>query len=385
LAKNEQPRTAPKEHPPPERALPSFDRIYFDTEPLVAAGWPHPSVLLENVASLAKGLNISVHVAEVAYSELEARCLRNYEAMLKDAAAKTSELRSRLKLLGGDPAQIPLVPDVQVEMKHRYLATVEALKQTFLVTPTPQLQTPDLLKMAIAYELAFEEGDKGFRDTVIFLSAAEEVKNSPKPITALFVSRDKVFREKKELLESWAKSKGASVVLCETLEEVEQSLEQRQQAGIRAQIEANRQALEGTLRRHLGDIQDWLEHNVESFKWEETVPVYLGTAPPFTIGSAKVWDLISATPLYGQHPTDGARVRFSFDVNARLLGFAVVQISAALMQRGGLSSFPLRPMLESFDRVLEIEAEATVNEGEYTDFQFLTAKIKQPSMPPMPR
>jgi hypothetical protein len=399
LAKNKQPRTARQEQPPPERALPPFDRIYFDTEPLVAAGWPDLSVPLQNVANLAKGLNISLHVPEVAYLELEARCLRNYEAMFKTAVAKTSELRSRLKVLGGDPSQIRVVPDVQVEMRNRYLATAEVLKQTFLASPTPALQTHDLLKMAIKYELAFEEDDKGFRDTMIFLSVVEEVRGSPKPIAAVLVSKDSVFRNKKEPLESWAKSKGASVVFCAALEEIERALEHRQTEQIQAQIEADRRALEVALSQHSADIQDWLDQNVEAFKWQEIFPTYPGTVPPFTVTNAKFLRLISVTPQYNPKRTEGERVRLSFDIEARLFAFSVVEFDpamrilaeprafhslAAILQAGQFPAFRYRPITQSFERVLEIEAEATVMNGKYTDFKFLTARIKHPSLPPVP-
>lgn len=338
-------------------------------------------MLLENVASLAKGLNISLHVAEVAYSELEARCLRNYEAMLKDAAAKTSELRTRLKLLGGDPAQIPLVPDVQEEMKNRYLATVEALKQTFLVTPTPQLQTPDLLKMAIACELAFEEGDKGFRDTVIFLSAAEEVKNSPKPITALFVSRDKVFREKKEFLESWASSHGASISLCETLKEIERALEHRQTSRIQEQIESDREALVAALDQHLSDVQIWLDQNVEFWNWQIV---------PFKIYRAQVLRLLSATPQYGSNRSEGADVKLSLTVEVTLLGSyletvpppSVLKVTQpartaeTLWATGQDFTIPtLRRVVGKYVAVIEIDAEAIFEDGNYSAFKFLSARV----------
>jgi hypothetical protein len=237
--------------------------------------------------------------------------------------------------------------------------------------------------MAIAYELAFEENDKGFRDTVIFLAAVDEIKRSPAPITALLVSHDGVFRKRKEQLESWAKGAGASVVVCATLEEIEAALEHRQTAQIQAQIEQDRKALETALNQRLGDIQDWLEQNVESFKWQETLPFFPGMAP-FRIGSVKVGRLISATPQYDPHRNNDERVRFSFDIEARLLGFAVVQIDPGAWQPGGLSAFPYRPSLQPFNRVLEIDAEATIKGHEHTDFRFLTARIKQPPMPPMP-
>ena len=354
---------------------------------------------LGNIASLAGGLNISLHVPEVVYLELEARCLSKYDDVFRTAKSKTSELRSRLETLGGDPAQIAEVTDVRTEMRKRYLATVEDLKQTFLPSPTARLQIDDLLKKAVAHELAFEDGDKGFRDTVIFLSAIDEVKTSPKLITALFVSNDPVFSKKKDHLESWAKSVGASMVLCNTLEEIEYALTQRQAKSVRVRIEADHGALVAALDQHLSDVQSWLDQNVESWNWQIV---------PFKIYKAEVLRLLSATPQYSSNRPEGANVKLSFTVEATLLGsyvetaptlleltpparrtssrstsataaygtsaYGTSSYGAGSAQRSYPQPTPLRRQMGRFPAVVEVDAEAILEGGSYSNFRFLAAR-----------
>lgn len=404
--KNKQPRTGTQEQPNPERSLPAFDRIYFDAEPLIAEGWPKLSVPLENVASLAKILGITLHLPEVAYLELESVYLAAREAEYNEIVSKIAQLRNRLVGLGGDPVLVLPITDVRAELRDRYLTTVEGLKQVFHPSPVPPLSVQQLLKMANGYEVAFEKGDKGFKDTVIFLSVLEDAKRSPEGSNAVFLSRDGVFRNKREELEKRAKSDGASVVLCATIEEIQDALEHRQTTKIQEKIEEDRKSLETTLSRHLSDIQEWLDANIESFNWQETVGSTYPLPLKFTVSSAKVWRLISVTPQYNPDRVDDGRVRLSFDIAARLLAAtevadpamrvlaaprvqpppsaSVVPLTHRKVRFSSVASAAL-PTLASSERVIEIEAEATLRNGEYSDFDFRSARIKPELMPPMPR
>lgn len=392
MAKNKPARNVPDDRQPSGSALPLFDRIYFDTEPLYAAGWPHLSVLLQNVASLANGLNISLHLPAAVYLELQARRLADYDAEFKAAQSRTSMLRARLKELGGDASQIPELPDVRTEMRNCYLASVESLKDTFLQTPTPALQFQDLLSNALGYELAFEQGDKGFKDTVIFLSAMEEVRGSSRPTTAVFVSQDGVFRKKKEHLEAWASSVGASLSLCENLEDIERALEHRQTTQIQEQIESERQALESALDQRLADVQHWLDRNVEFWNWQIV---------PFKIYKTEVLRLLSATSQHGSSRPEVVSVKVSFKVEATLLGSYLetlltpsmpVSLSPSARSTSSMStysgrssqfeSYPkptatLRRQMGRFSAMVEIDAEAILEAGGYSTFTFLAARIDQ--------
>lgn len=384
-------RTEPQGQPP-NRILPAFDRIYFDTEPLLAAGWPRLSVPLENVASLARDLNVSLHVPDVAYLELEARYLAARDAEYNEVVARISQLRSRLKELGGDPSQIPALPDVRAEMRKRYLAVVESRKQVFAPTPTPPLDIQNLLKMAVAHELAFEDDDKGFKDTVIFLSVIEEIKRSPKQMTSAIVSRDHVFRERGDELQAWAKSAGVSITLCETVDQIERALELRLPARDQTQLQTRVLALFEALDQRRAEVQDWLDRNVESWNWQIT---------PFKIYRAEVLRLMSVTLQHGSSRSDAVRVKLSFNVEARLRGSYLQTVpvhistapkvpaphfgSASSATLDDLSDYlystpipRLEPVMGSYVAVIEIDAEAIFGHGTYSDFKFLTARWSVP-------
>jgi len=390
----------------PGQVLPSFDRIYFDTEPLVAAGWPHLSVVLENVALLAKALNISLHVPELVYRELEARCFSDYDTEFDAATKRITALRNRLKSLGGQPLQVPQIPDLRTEMRKLYLATLEQRKQTFRPSPTPAMQTENLLEMAIAYELAFEQGDKGFKDTMIFLSVVEEVKSSPNA-TAIFVSNDGVFGRKKDELEARAKAQGAMIALCETLDKVQDALKQWQTTQKQNQIESNRQGLETALNRHFAEIQSWLDQKVESFNWQVWPLFSMG---PLLVYRAEIQRLASVTPQYSAHRLSGERVKLTFDLEALLRASNITSAmrgsmdpqvilesstitGAPHLRRYGspidLSVGSAVPIMQISQGLIEIEAEGTFDNGTYRNFKFLAARLKRemprqmpPQMPP---
>lgn len=68
---------------------PSFDRIYLDSEPMIAAGWPRISTELLNVLRFANVLGIGVFLPEATREELEAHWLRQAVELLGKIGARS--------------------------------------------------------------------------------------------------------------------------------------------------------------------------------------------------------------------------------------------------------------------------------------------------------
>jgi hypothetical protein len=399
--------------PEPNRLLHRpFRRIYFDTNVLLENGWPSLSSRLANVVSFSKGLGVTLHVPDVVYAELAACRRRDYTSEQQQAASKVRNLRARLSELNVDPSAVQEVPDVLTAALNGYRDIVEGLKQEFIACGLPTINMADLVSKAAGYELAFEENDKGFKDTLIFLSVVEDLKHASPAVSAVIVSKDGIFRQRREDLEVWALAEGASV-LCSTFDEVQAALEHRQDAQMRARIEEDRKTAEAAVSLRLAEIQKWLDENLDALNLKVWSPLLFSLLEAYRVDVLK---LLSVSPQYNPKRRSGERAKLSFDIQALL---SVTNISRSAMrtllsqrnptppgespplrgvaQRATAGRRPVRypspfeipmfqpaPVGEKLDQVIEIEAEATYQNGTYTDFKYLTAIVKPEGVPLMP-
>jgi len=389
-----------------------FRRIYFDTNVLLENGWPSLSSRLANVLSFSKGLGVTLHIPEVVYAELAACRRRDYISEQQQAASKVRNLRAQLSELNVDPSAVQEVPDVLTAALNGYCDIVEGLKQEFTVCGLPTINMADLVAKAAGYELAFEDNDKGFKDTLIFLSVVEDLKHASPALSAVFVSKDGVFRQRRDELEAWALAEGSSL-LCSTFDEVQVALEHRQNAQMRARIEEDRKTAEDAVNLRLAEIQKWLDENLDALNLKVWSPLLFSALEAYRVDVQKV---LSVSPQYNPKRRSGERAKLSFDIQGLL---SVTNISRSAMrtllsQRNPTSPSeppPLRgvaqrattsrrlvrypssfeipmsqpvPVGEKLNQVIEIEAEATFQNGTYTDFKYLTANVKPDVVPIMP-
>ena len=174
---------------------PNFDAIYFDTNALLGAGWPDPSVVLHNVCTIAKTWEIQLFLPEPVIKEAEEHWLR----MMKEQMSRVTSAIKDLQRVA-----IPAVCDARVEhtsieLLHRqYLDKRDAAIARYGLSASPftKRSIDHVFRLATKYVMPFEhdkEG-KGFQDAVILLSILEHLSAEPK-LKGVFVTKDGSFRK----------------------------------------------------------------------------------------------------------------------------------------------------------------------------------------------
>src|SRR5262245_44711110 len=142
----------------------NFDRIYFDSNALIASNWPKLSASLENLLSLAQLLKVKVFLPKAVEDELEAHWTRVFDAKYSKADKSLRELRKHAA-----PSETRGLADLDIANKDAALAgyreKVTTLKTEWKIeTLSLTLRSMDeLFRMAIYDEPPFQEGDIGFQ------------------------------------------------------------------------------------------------------------------------------------------------------------------------------------------------------------------------------
>lgn len=158
---------------------PDYNAIYFDSNELLANGWPDPSVRLSNLLHIGRWWNLQPFIPLPVLDETEAHWWRSVEAKGSklDSAKKDFERIAR-----------PVACEVNVEhtnlqeMRSRYVAIrTEALNNYGIgVIPYPSSTADFFFQCATKYVMPFErDGEgKGFQDAVILQSVLEHLHSN---------------------------------------------------------------------------------------------------------------------------------------------------------------------------------------------------------------
>jgi hypothetical protein len=174
---------------------PDFKAIYFDTNALLAAGWPDPSVLLRNVFVIGGWWGIQMFLPEPVVKEAEEHWFRRVREQITRADNAARDLQRVAK---------PAVCDAKVEhpaierLHEQYRAKRDEVvaKYAIAIPPFTKRSVEDIFDLATKYVMPFEydnEG-KGFQDVVIFASILEHLGTQPN-LKAVFITKDEVFRK----------------------------------------------------------------------------------------------------------------------------------------------------------------------------------------------
>src|SRR5712692_5169802 len=74
------------------KAMPPFDCIFFDSEPLVAAHWQAVTTPPRTILSLAHHFEVALCLPEATERELEEHRLRDYDEIAGEAISKAERL-----------------------------------------------------------------------------------------------------------------------------------------------------------------------------------------------------------------------------------------------------------------------------------------------------
>jgi hypothetical protein len=170
---------------------PDYNAIYFDSNELLANGWPDPSVRLSNLLHIGRRWNLQPFIPQSVLDETEAHWWRSVEMKSSklDSAKKDFERIAR-----------PVVIDVNVghsnlqEMRSRYEAIrKEALDRFGIgIIPYTSRAADFFFQCATKYVMPFEkDGEgKGFQDAVILQSVLEHL-HSNGGLNGVFITNDK--------------------------------------------------------------------------------------------------------------------------------------------------------------------------------------------------
>ena len=187
--------------------------IYLDANILRKLPHDLSSPELVKLQSLARESKIGLFVPELAVDEW---VLHHERAVQKKYETISSAARTIGKYLQREPLKFE---EIGLETMSKEVGENQRdylLKAKLTVIPTPEIDVKEFIRMAVRGERPFEEGDKGFRDTVIAFTIADHAK-AFEGHYILVVSDDHVF-ENPNVLGLWRKS-GVEPLVAKTLDD----------------------------------------------------------------------------------------------------------------------------------------------------------------------
>jgi len=172
---------------------PDFKAIYFDTNALLGAGWPDPSVRMRNVFVIGKWWGIQMFIPKPVVKEAEEHWLRK----VKEQTAKTASAARELERLAKPVVCEAKTEHPSIELLHeQYGAKRDEVITIYdiVVPPFTKLSAEELFKLATKYVMPFEYDKKGmgFQDAVILASILEHLSTQP-DLKAVFITKDGAF------------------------------------------------------------------------------------------------------------------------------------------------------------------------------------------------
>jgi hypothetical protein len=169
---------------------PDYNAVYFDSNELLANGWPDPSPRLGNFFDIGRGWNLRAFIPAPVLDETEAHWWRAVESQ---ATRLTSAKREFERL------SRPIMCDVRIEltdieeMRTQYrVHREEILKSLNIgVVPYPNCTVEFFFQRATNYAMPFEKDreGKGFQDAVILQSILEHL-HSESELKGVLITRD---------------------------------------------------------------------------------------------------------------------------------------------------------------------------------------------------
>src|SRR6266567_1440658 len=134
---------------------PDFKAIYFDTNALLGAGWPDPSVLLNNVFVIGKWWGIRMFIPEPVAQEAEEHWFRK----VKEQVARVESATRELERIARPAACEAKTEHPSIEMLHeQYAAKRDEVVNHYdiAIPPFTKRSVEDVFELATKYIMPFE-------------------------------------------------------------------------------------------------------------------------------------------------------------------------------------------------------------------------------------
>lgn len=198
---------------------PGISHLGVDTSALIGAGWPHPTVDLENVVATCTALNIPVLLPEIVLVEAAVIWSEHTAKSIKDAQDALERARRRIPELI-NPKAIGW-PDKQTRDDAYQRATDAALARwKWTVAPLPRLSLAEAVELSAKHQPPFAPTDQSFRDSLLLLSLLDQLR--PGDVLGL-VSGDGFFAQAPARL--FANSREVGLVVLKTAQEAWSAIE----------------------------------------------------------------------------------------------------------------------------------------------------------------
>ncbi len=236
-----------------------FNRIYLDSEPLTASGWPRVSVTLKSLLSVATGpLPFSLYLPDAVQMEQEAQFLRDYSKVIAALSKAPRALNAFRARIGEADFEIALPPSIDVVLG-QYRARIQAAREQWQLQPVPLTGRPttEVFQLLLERQKPFEEDGSGLGDALIYLSVVDHLHQSPEAAGVL-VTADGHFKGAQAL----ADASGVRLAAL-SLDETIAAIRERFTAAVRAFVQSIEAQAKEAVENNREMLTAYLTANVE--------------------------------------------------------------------------------------------------------------------------
>jgi len=238
---------------------PSFtpSAIYFDTEPLLGAGWPTPSAQLLQMMSQADKLRFRLCLPDVVTQELEGHWIRELVEEWDRANAQIGSLNRKARSVVKFTT-LPALP-ANDELRATLRKLVNDFNARFRIVPTTKRPLEEFVGLAIRRGATFKDKGHGFQDSVILCSVVDDMIANGF-VNAFLVTHDGMFKSSGAA--DIARAASVTLKVVSTLDELEGLLREHLSAIVRAHYEKENTQLMEALNAQRHDLEDYLVKNL---------------------------------------------------------------------------------------------------------------------------
>ena len=165
--------------------------VYFDSNILIAAGWPFPSAQFLQLVRKAREADLDVCLPELVLREIT-------EHWLRDITTRRQRLADQIKAYNREALGLSTVTEPSLlpaadELRSALTKLTKEILDQFRLVPTADRPASYYSELALKRHGAFAEKGKGFHDTIILCGLLEDMAER-KYSRAILVSTDNGFR-----------------------------------------------------------------------------------------------------------------------------------------------------------------------------------------------